>query len=275
MGKRFVAKSRPPRKTIKVPLVSELTTHPSVLVAPPEEVCKQLGFHPLIVGVDIETHDWENNAGSKGEEGPFGHYSRCDSNVYDARIVQIGWAVRRGEEEIHVKEKLVKPQGFTISKKAEAFHGISHERACSEGLSMYDVMTEFIQDMCVLHDEGARLVVHHLEFDCGIIARELNRIGLDHFQDTWADLARKGFCTMDPCIGKWLRTCKGLQLAPHYGGNIMKLDDMIRCLVPDTIFGTRHTAGCDARLHVAVFDALYNMMREASALERPEDFIVR
>ena len=188
--------------------------------------------------------------------------------MHDARIVQIGWALRRGEAEIYVKERLAKPNGFTISKKAEAFHGISHERACSEGLALHDVMTEFIQEMCDLLGEGARLVVHHLEFDCGIIAREADRVGLGHFQDKWADLARKGFCTMDPCIGKWVRTCKGLQLAPHYGGNIMRLDDMIRCLAPDTFFGARHTAGCDARLHVVLFDALYNMMREASALER-------
>ena len=126
-----------------------------------------------------------------------------------------------------------------------------------------DVLNEFMEEMSTLYEEGARMVVHHLEFDCGIISKELSRERLDDLQEEWATIARNGLCTMDPSIGKWVRTCKGLELAPCHSGNTMKLDDMLRCLLPDVCRGARHSAGCDARLHVLLFAALQDMLRKA------------
>ena len=239
-----------------------------VLVKPSEEVNKQLGEHPLIIGVDIETHDWDVNAGSKGGIGQFGHYSRCNYTIGVARIVQIGWAVRRVGRTIDVKEKLVKPETHAISEKATNFHGISQDFACSHGMLLRDVLNEFMEEMSALYKEGARMVVHHLEFDCGIIATELSRANLDHFQELWATFSRQGLCTMDPYLGKWVRMCKGLEVAPSYSGNTMRLDDMLRCLASDTCLSARHTAGRDAHLHVLLFDALVSLMRQASCSER-------
>ena len=209
----------------------------------------------------------KSNRGSKGGTGQYGHYARCNSNDHAARIVQIGWAVRKDDEPLVVKERLVKPHGYTISAKATRYHGISQAFADSQGMRLRDVLNKFMQEMSELHQAGARIVVHHLEFDCGIISKELGRACLDEFQEQWAIIARNGLCTMDPSIGKWVRTCKGLELAPCHSGNTMKLDDMLRCLVPDACCrGARHSASCDARLHVLLYNALYDMVREAAEL---------
>ena len=261
---RFVRQTPTTRKPIKVPRARDITTHSGALVKPSEEVIKSIGCRELVVGVDIETHDWETNRGSKGGAGQYGHYARCNSNDHAARIVQIGWAVRKHGEAPDVKERLIKPDGYTISAKATKYHGISHEFADSHGMQLRDVLSEFMQEMSALHRAGARMVVHHLELDCGIISKELSRACLDDLQEEWAMIARKGLCTMFPSIGKWVRTCKGLELAPCHSGNTMKLDDMLRCLLPDVCRGARHSAGCDARLHVLLFDALHDLMSKTS-----------
>jgi hypothetical protein len=265
--KRFVLQTPTARKPVKVPRARDITTQSVALVKPSEEIIKSIGCRELVVGVDIETHDWKTNHGSKGGLGQYGHYARCNSNDHAARIVQIGWAVWKHDEPMVVKERLVKPQGYTISAKATRYHGISQAFADSQGMRLRDVLNEFMQEMSELHRAGARIVVHHLEFDCGIISKELGRACLDDFQEEWAIIARNGLCTMDPSIGKWVRTCKGLELAPCHSGNTMKLDDMLRCLVPDACCrGARHSAGCDARLHVLLYNALYDMVREAAEL---------
>ena len=267
LKKRIVFQKPPARKHLKIPRARDLSENACAFVCPSEEVRKRIGPGTFVVGVDIETHDWETNGGSKGGFGQFGHYARCNSNDHAARIVQLGWAARRADGPPETKERLVKPHGYWISEKAAKFHGVTHDRACAHGMPLRDVLLEFMEDMHVLTEEGARMVVHHLEFDCGIISKELGRAGLDHLQEEWANVARRGLCTMDPSIGQWVRTCKGLELAPYHTGNTMKLDDMLRCLAPDVRPVARHSAGQDAHLHVLLFDALYNMVLQTSGTE--------
>ena len=81
----------------KIPKARDLHMGPMCVIKPPDQVVQLLGNSELIVGVDIETHDWENNAGSKGGFGQFGFYGRCNSNDHAARIVQIGWAISKGD----------------------------------------------------------------------------------------------------------------------------------------------------------------------------------
>ena len=73
---------------------------------------------------------------------------------------------------------------------------------------------------------------------------------------------RSGVCTMDPTLGKWLKTSLGWELAPHMNGDTMKLDVMLKALAPEALkaISQRHDAGCDARLHVALFRAIENML---------------
>ncbi len=77
-----------------------------------------------------------------------------------------------------VKERLVQPTNFEISKKATDFHHITQQEAVTEGLPLEDVLREFMLDMVDLYHRGGRVVIHHLEFDASIIARELERANL-------------------------------------------------------------------------------------------------
>ena len=43
----------------------------------PSDVVDLLGSRDLVIGVDVETHDWNSNGGSKGHFGNYGCYTRC------------------------------------------------------------------------------------------------------------------------------------------------------------------------------------------------------
>ena len=223
------AKFTPPakREPRKPPMASQIKLGAPVATPPPEEVRDLIGDNDLVVGVDIETHDWETNAGSKGCVGQYGFYGRCNSDWAGARVVQLGWATSVGAGEIVVKERLVQPVGFRASDKAVRSHSVYHELPTSQGQPLRDVLQEFIQDMIRALDNGGRIVIHHLEFDAGILARELDRAGLDNFQEAWARIAKAGLCTMDPAIGEWVRTCLGMEIAPYESGDTMRPDVMM------------------------------------------------
>ena len=125
-----------------------------------------------------------------------------------------------------------------------------------------------MKDMISLYHKGGRIVVHHLEFDCGIIQLELERSGLEDMQHAWDDIARSGVCTMDPALGKWVRSCLGTELAPHPNGNAMRLNDMLAGLIPDQsdLLGKHHTAGADAQLHLRLYRKLQQMVNVHSLL---------
>ena len=63
---------------------------------------------------------------------------------------------------------------------------------------------------------------------------------------------------MDPAIGKWVRTCLGMEIAPYESGNTMRLDVMLEGLAPESgaLARKRHSAGADAQLHVILYRAL-------------------
>ena len=59
------------------------------------------------------------------------------------------------------------------------------------------------------------MVIHHLEFDAGVVAKELMNAGLSHLVPVWEDIARNGFGTMNPDVCKWTQMCKGRRFEPH------------------------------------------------------------
>ena len=223
---------------------------------PPPDVARKLGKRCLIAGVDVETHDWEGYKGVKGGFGQYGFYSICRPNDLNARIVQIGWAVGAAPDALAVKEHILQPSDFQISAKAAHYHGISHDWAMQNGKSLREVFEEFMNDMISVYDQGGRIVVHHLEFDCGIIDRELQRAGLV-YTDVWHRIARSGMCTMDPYIGAWLRRCCGEEVWPGSSKNTLRLKDMVTLIAPASahLTASAHTAGADAQMHVAGYFA--------------------
>lgn len=259
-----------PKKT-RVPRASDLLLTQSVTsIEPPTEVREKLGSSQLMIGVDIETHDWEERRGNQGSLGQFGFYSLCHPDDFNARIVQIGWTIGSHDHVLATKEHLVRPESFNISMKAAKYHGITHEKACAEGNPIDVVLQEFMQDILDVDQRGGRMVVHHLEFDCGIIARELERAN-SKYQKEWSRIARRGVCTMDPSIGRWLRACFGEEQSSNKKTNTMRLSKLVSKLLPggDAQFGLPHTAGADSHRHLRLY---FEMLKLAgvdhSAVER-------
>ena len=84
-----------------------------------------------------------------------------------------------------------------------------------------------------LEQRGARPVIHHLEFDAGIIDRELITAGLLHHRERRQSMARAGFCTMDPTIGKWIQLCCGRTFDVHENTMaVLSLKRIINLLLP-------------------------------------------
>ena len=263
-----------PRKC-KVPRVSDLMATPETCrnypVEPSPEVVAKLGSQSLAVGVDIETADWTTQKHGL-QRGQFGFFTTCGPEVFEQRIVQIGWFVQdlsNPEADAEHGEIIIRPDDFQISAKATKLHGVSNERAQHDGLPLRSALNTFMCAMEGLEQRGARLVIHHLEFDAGIIDRELITAGLLHHRERWQSMARAGFCTMDPTIGKWIQLCCGRTFDVHENTMaVLSLERTINLLLPslpacDTVQNFRanrlHTAASDAQLHCLIYQALRNM----------------
>ncbi len=229
-------------------------------VAAPPVVAAKLRGEVLLIGVDIETHDWSagHSTNLRGSIGQFGHYNLCmPCDIEEPRIVQIGWAVRgSGDRNTVVTERLVRPDGFRVSEKATAFHRITHACAAEEGVPLPHALAELMRDALEVSGQGGRLVCHHLEFDAGIIARELSRCKMADASKLWADIARAGICTMDPHIGSWVRQSYNDDRERE---KMISLKELVRLLVPERkdLLGKHHTAAADACMVLEVAFALH------------------
>ena len=153
--------------TFKPPKVRELqqlkNAPPKPQPFPPDLSAKLAGLD-LIIGIDIETHDWETRNKKKGGVGQYGFYTIRHPDDLLVRIVQIGWAIGGiSDGDVVVKEYTVKPQDFVISEKAAKYHNISNELAHLEGKPLRDILVEFISDIRSATSKGGRVVAHNLE----------------------------------------------------------------------------------------------------------------
>ena len=256
----------------KIPKVHDLVsgTH---IIRPSDTVVAKIGSATLVVGVDIETHDWEGKAREMCN-GRFGFFHIFHPDNLKQRIVQIGWAIgeaAKGAPLSDQAELLIQPAGFNISPKATHKHGISNDRANSEGLPLRVALGRFMDALCLVDSLGGRLVVHHLEFDAGIIDNELENAGLHHLRPRWCEIARKGFCTMDPDVGAWVQACRGRDVQRGEDGRqALSLAKAVNLLVPKDeatqhLLQNAHTAGADAQLHRLVYIALLSLLQESGA----------
>lgn len=263
---KFTLRTRPtaaPR-----PSISSLVLATASPKKPWATLRTKIGDSRVVAGIDVETHGWAN-VESVGGLGQFGFYCICPPAKLLARIVTLGWVVGQVNGEPIRKERIVKPAGFHVEEKATKFHGVTHERADSEGLPLAQVLTEFLDDMLAARQAGGRVVAHHLEFDAGIISNEIDNAGLASRKTEWETFVRAGFCTMDPAVSTWVRQCAGTAVAPEAHQNILKLPAMVAALRP---YGSwphwvQHVAGDDAHIHFAVYGALVELVRRADAAE--------
>ena len=122
--------------------------------------------------------------------------------------------------------------------------------------------------------KGGLLSIHNLELDVGINDKELTRAGLERWRPIWRDIARKGFCTMDPDVGKWIQVCRGrVYDETQDRRNIMGLAQTLNLLAPAFPTGNDvkefraskiQTAGTDAQMHALNYIVLRELSTKAT-----------
>lgn len=153
------------------------------------------------------------------------------------RLVQIAWIVfDRDGQTISMSDYIIKPQGFTIPKKAEQIHGISTERASSEGKPIEAVLEEFFQEIV----KAKYIVAHNINFDEKIAGAEFFRLGrTDVFK------SKNKICTMTASAN----FCK---IPGPYGYKWPTLSELHKKLFKDD-FKEAHNASIDVSITAKCF----------------------
>ena len=99
--------------------------------------------------------------------------------------------------------------------------------------------------------------------------QELGRCGLLELQEEWASIARKGYCSMNPTLGRWLLEGSGAEVGPPTVQHALGLSDVLPLLAPDHkgLLQQAHDAGCDAQMTRWVYVALVDRVRALQELE--------
>lgn len=102
-------------------------------------------------------------------------------------IVSISWVILDNDIIVKQKSFIVKPLNWTIPEDSIRIHGITQQRAMSEGEDLAKVMGEFLA-------EGYdRLVAHNIDFDYNVL---YNAIHWD-LELPFGSLYTKMICTME------------------------------------------------------------------------------
>ncbi len=90
------------------------------------------------------------------------------------RLVQLAWQLHAADGSlIEARNLIVKPDGFDIPYNSEKIHGISTQKALSEGIPLADALTAF---KAVLKQTKV-IAGHNIEFDNSIMGAEFLRTG--------------------------------------------------------------------------------------------------
>ena len=121
------------------------------------------------------------------------------------RLVQIAWLVYDNDgNKITEYDFIIKPEGFTIPSDSARIHGISTERALSEGTSIVQVLERFMGDLA----SADFVVAHNMNFDEKIVGAEFLRMNMQNILETKGKIctmeSTKNFCAIDGQYGyKW------------------------------------------------------------------------
>lgn len=128
------------------------------------------------------------------------------------RLVQIAWiACDEKGNIIESAEHIIKPNGFIIPKDVVCLHGISTEKAISEGKEIKDVLGAFTK----LVRESNYLVGHNVHFDINVVGAELIRANMNCI------VQNKNFiCTMKSSVNFCALAGK------YYGYRYPKLEEL-------------------------------------------------
>ncbi len=88
------------------------------------------------------------------------------------RLVQLAWLhYDKDGNKIGGNSYIIKPEGFTIPSDASRVHGITTDRALSEGIALQGVLNDFQN----LISQASYLVAHNMSFDEKIVGAEFLR----------------------------------------------------------------------------------------------------
>ena len=93
------------------------------------------------------------------------------------RMVQIAWLLYEDSgEKISGENFIIKPEGYSIPADASGVHGISTEKAISEGHDLEEVLKLFAEQI----ERTDTLVAHNISFDEKIVGAEFIRKRIKH-----------------------------------------------------------------------------------------------
>ena len=172
------------------------------------------------------------------------------AGLHQPHAVQLA-AILQSNDSTRELSSIIRPNGWTISPKAEEVHGISLERAQREGTPIEDVLQEFIWMLSMANI----VVAHNITFDHKVVASEFIRLGLK--EDLFA--GKRFFCTM--------MESKGVLKIPGYYGDYKwpSLAEAYRALVGGEIEGA-HDAMCDVQACRAIYWALQKRLRSPAEI---------
>ena len=92
------------------------------------------------------------------------------------RVVQIAWQIHDETGELAGNHNvLIRPDGFEIPYSAEKVHGISTEKAKTEGIPLAEALNIFNKSL----EQASVLIGHNIRFDMNALGAEFIRSGIE------------------------------------------------------------------------------------------------
>jgi DNA polymerase-3 subunit epsilon len=147
------------------------------------------------------------------------------------RLVQLCWAVADATGKVLATDtSIVHPVGFTIPDDSVKIHGITTERAASEGRDLAGVLA----DLTARYAECGQVVAHNARFDRKVLEAEYLRSQLPI---PWADHKDRWKCSMFATV----KMC-GLR-QPSGAGKFPRIDELYKRLFRKVPASLEHDAG--------------------------------
>jgi DNA polymerase III epsilon subunit-like protein len=166
------------------------------------------------------------------------------------RMIQLAWIVTDENGNVLKRQShIIYPQGFNIIEPIAKLTRITTERAQREGVDLYSVLTEFMEDV----NDAKLLIAHNIDFDKRVVGCELYRENMDY--DSL--LNKSMVCTMQ----KSTNFCAIPSNGNHAGYKWPKLEELHQKL-----FGTTFSGAHDAMSDVEATRKCYFELKKKGIL---------
>jgi DNA polymerase III subunit epsilon len=153
------------------------------------------------------------------------------------RMVQIAWQVYDKDGNfVDAKDFIIKPEGYPIPPEATKIHGISNERALTEGQELEEILIQFSQQI----ENAQILIAHNISFDEKIVGAEFYRKSIPNGLERIPKI-----CTMKS-------SSEYCQIPGNYGYKWPKLSELHFALFGKG-FEEAHNAAADIKATVKCF----------------------